>query len=246
MIKIDFTGKNVLITGGTKGIGRGIASLFAKNSAHVFATYLNDVTAADDMVKDTCGKVEIIKCDSSDEIGVRKLFDDFEKKNIAIDILVNNAGIIKDSFLMMMKTSDWDSVLDTNLKSVFLNSRAALRGMIRKKWGRIINAVSPSAFLGVAGQTNYSASKGAVMSFTKSLSKEVARYNICVNAVSPGIINTPMTEALDKKILDSLISNVAMGKMGSTKDVANAVAFLASDYAGYITGQCINIDGGLT
>ncbi len=245
MITYDFSEYNVLITGGTKGIGESISRLFVKSGANVYATYYSDEQSAEDLKTGLGENFNPIKSDASSEKDVEKLFDYLKNNDIPVNVLVNNAGIVKDNYLMMMKTEEWDSVIDTNLKSTFLNSRAALKAMIRKKWGRIINMVSPTAFLGVAGQTNYGASKGGIYSFTKSLSKEVARYKITVNCVSPGLIKTHMTEKLPDDIKKKLLSNVAQNKMGTPGDVANAVCFLASANASYITGQTLCVDGGL-
>jgi 3-oxoacyl-[acyl-carrier protein] reductase len=163
-----------------------------------------------------------------------------------VDILVNNAGIIRDKLLMFLNEEDWDSVIDVNLKGTYLCSRGIIRTMISQKFGRIINMTSPSALLGRAGQTNYSASKGGIISFTKSLSKEIARLGITVNAVCPGFISTAMTNTLDQDIKCDLSNRIPMGRLGKPEDVVGAVLFLASEKAGYITGQVLAVDGGLT
>jgi 3-oxoacyl-[acyl-carrier protein] reductase len=163
-----------------------------------------------------------------------------------VDILVNNAGIIRDKMLLFLNEDDWDKVLDVNLKGTYLCSRLVIKSMIGRRFGRIINMTSPSALTGRASQTNYSASKGGIISFGKSLSKEVARLGITVNAVCPGVISTPMTEGLEQKTKTELLSMIPSGKFGEPEDIAHAVLFLASEKAGYITGQVLTVDGGLT
>ena len=163
-----------------------------------------------------------------------------------MDILVNNAGVIRDKLLMFLDEKDWDRVLEVNLKGTYLCSRAIIKTMIARRFGRIINITSPSAITGRAGQTNYSASKGGIISFTKSLSKEMARLGITVNAVCPGIISTPMIENLDQETKTNLLNMIPMGKFGKPEDIASMVLFLASEEAGYITGQTLTVDGGLT
>jgi 3-oxoacyl-[acyl-carrier protein] reductase len=160
--------------------------------------------------------------------------------------LVNNAGIVRDKLLMFLDEEDWDRVLEVNLKGTYLCSRATIKSMIARRFGRIINITSPSAITGRAGQTNYSASKGGIISFTKSLSKEMARLGITVNAVCPGIISTSMTENLDQETKTSFLHMIPMGRFGESEDVAGAVLFLASEKARYITGQVLAVDGGLT
>jgi 3-oxoacyl-[acyl-carrier protein] reductase len=163
-----------------------------------------------------------------------------------VDILVNNAGIIRDKLLMFLDEEDWDRVIEVDLKGVYLCSRAIIKSMIAQRFGRIINIISPSALTGRAGQTNYSAAKGGVVSFTKSLSKEIARLGITVNAVCPGIITTAMTGDLDKNTREDFLKMIPMGRFGEPEDVTGAVLFLASERAGYITGQVLAADGGLT
>jgi len=163
-----------------------------------------------------------------------------------VDILINNAGIIRDKLLMFLNEDDWDRVIDVNLKGTYLCSRAIIRTMIAQKFGRIINISSPSAITGRSGQTNYAASKGGIISFTKSLAKEMARLGITVNAVCPGVIVTPMTENLNQENICDITSRIPMGRLGQPEDVAEAVLFLASEKTGYITGQVLAVDGGLT
>ncbi|MBE9571213.1 MAG: SDR family oxidoreductase, partial [Proteobacteria bacterium] len=163
-----------------------------------------------------------------------------------LDILVNNAGITRDKMLMFLGEEDWDRVLEVNLKGTYLCSKAVIKSMIARRFGRIISITSPSALTGRAGQTNYSASKGGIISFTKSLSREIARLGITVNAVCPGVISTPMTENLDDETRYDLLNMIPMGKFGEPEDVTGAILFLASERARYITGQVLAVDGGLT
>lgn len=246
---MEFKDKRVIVTGGTKGLGKAIASTFAQAGARVAVNYHADTKSAETAeseLKQITNNVIISKTDvaSKDEVDqfIKSVINQWEH----VDILVNNAGIIRDKFLMFLGEDDWDSVIETNLKGTYLCSRAVIKPMIAKKFGRIINMTSPSAVTGRAGQTNYSASKGGIISFTKSLSKEIARMGITVNAVCPGVIETSMTDAMDPKEKDVLSGLIPMGRFGSPDDVTGAVLFLASAKAGYITGQVLTVDGGLT
>jgi 3-oxoacyl-[acyl-carrier protein] reductase len=246
---MEFNDKRVIISGGTKGLGMAIAIAFAKEGARVAVNYHADsqrAKAAEAELNNVTDKVIISKTNvaSKDEVDqfIKHVIDQWDH----VDILVNNAGIIRDKFLMFMGEEDWDSVIETNLKGTYLCSRAVIKSMIAQKFGRIINMTSPSAITGRAGQTNYSASKGGIISFTKSLSKEVARMGITANAVCPGVISTPMTETIDPKEKEILSGLIPMGRLGEPGDVAGAVLFLASERANYITGQVLTVDGGLT
>jgi len=246
---MEFKDKRVIITGATKGIGKAIALSFAREGAWVAANYASDTESAagaESELATIAKRFMLLKAD----ITSRPLVDDMIKQVVDqwgyVDILVNNAGIIRDKLLMFLNEDDWDSVIDVNLKGTYLCSRGIIRTMISRKYGRIINTTSPSALLGRAGQTNYSASKGGVISFTKSLSKEIARLGITVNAVCPGFISTAMTNNLDQDIKCDLANRIPMGKLGMPEDVVGAVLFLASERAGYITGQVLAVDGGLT
>ncbi len=246
---MEFKEKRVIITGGTKGLGKAIALSFAREGAWVGINYSSDDKSASSTeaeLKRLTTKFILLKADVSSESSVRKMINNVLDQWEYVDILVNNAGVIRDKLLMFLDEKDWDRVLEVNLKGTYLCSRAIIKTMIARRFGRIINITSPSAITGRAGQTNYSASKGGIISFTKSLSKEMARLGITVNAVCPGIISTPMIENLDQETKNNLITMIPMGKFGKPEDIASMVLFLASKKAGYITGQILTVDGGLT
>lgn len=246
---MKFWDKKVAITGGTKGVGKAIALSFAREGAWVAVNYSSDsksASIAETELKGLASKSLVLKADVSAMLDVKKMFETISEQWGSVDILVNNAGIIKDKLLMFLGEEDWDRVLDVNLKGTYLCSRAVIRSMIAQKFGRIINITSPSALTGRAGQTNYSASKGGIVSFTKSLSKEVARLGITVNAVCPGVISTSMTEKLGQKTKEDLAKMIPVGRFGEPEDVAEAVLFLASEKAAYVTGHVLAVDGGLT
>ena len=245
---MEFKNKRVIVTGATKGLGRAIALSFAREGAWVAANYSSDDQSAartESELASLAPKSLLLKADVTSKTDVDKMIKRVLDQWEHVDILVNNAGIIRDKFLMFLDENDWDRVIDVNLKGTYLCSRTVLRTMIARKFGRIINITSPSARTGRAGQTNYSASKGGIVSFTKSLSKEIARIGITVNAICPGFISTPMTESLNQDIKCDLSNRIPMGRLGQPEDVAEAVLFLASEKAGYITGQVLAVDGGL-
>jgi 3-oxoacyl-[acyl-carrier protein] reductase len=246
---MEFKDKRVLITGGTRGLGRAIAVNFAREGARVAVSYSSDDSSAldtDAELKRFSPQSLTVKADVSSRIAVEKMINDVLSKWDYVDILVNNAGIIRDKMLLFLNEDDWDRVLDVNLKGTYLCSKAVIKPMIARKSGSIINMTSPSALTGRISQTNYAASKGGVISFTKSLSREIARLGITVNAVCPGVITTNMTEDLDEKTKDEFLKMIPMGRFGDPDDVAGAVLFLASEKARYITGQVLVVDGGLT
>ena len=246
---MEFKDKRVIVTGGTKGLGKAIALFFAREGAWVAVSYSSDDKSASNTeaeLESLVARSLVLKADVSSKSEVEKMIGTVLDQWEYVDILVNNAGIIRDKMLMFLDEEDWDRVLDVNLKGTYLCSRAIIRTMIGRKFGRIINTTSPSALAGRAGQTNYSASKGGIISFTKSLSKEVARLGITVNAVCPGVISTPMTEELDQRAKNDFLTMIPMGRFGKPEDVAGAVLFLASEKAEYITGQMLAVDGGLT
>jgi len=246
---MEFKEKRVIITGGTKGLGKAIALSFAREGAWVGINYSSDdksSSSAEAELKRLATKSILLKADVSSGSDVEKMVRSVLDQWEYVDILVNNAGVIRDKLLMFLDEKDWDRVLEVNLKGTYLCSRAIIKTMIARRFGRIINITSPSAITGRAGQTNYSASKGGIISFTKSLSKEMARSGITVNAVCPGIISTPMIENLDQETKSNLLTMIPMGKFGKPEDIADMVLFLASEKAGYITGQVFTVDGGLT
>ncbi|MBL8099822.1 MAG: 3-oxoacyl-[acyl-carrier-protein] reductase [Anaerolineales bacterium] len=240
--------KVALVTGGSRGIGRAIALEFAKRGAAVVVNYNQSPDAAEavvNQIKEAGGKAASFQADVSDfkqaEALVKFAIDTFGD----LSILVNNAGITRDQLIMMMPESDWDAVINTNLKSTFNCSKAAVKHMMRKRVGRIINMASVAGQMGNPGQTNYSASKGGQIAFTKALAREVATRNITVNAIAPGFVDTEILDAMTPEILEAALKLVPLGRKGKPEEIAAAAAFLASDEAAYITGQVLGVDGGM-
>jgi 3-oxoacyl-[acyl-carrier protein] reductase len=245
---MEFNEKSVVVTGGTRGIGRAISLLFAARGARVTAAYLaNDAAAArlSGEASALRGSISTIKADVSRSDGAKGVIDAAAQASGSIDVLVNNAGIIRDGFLPMMSDTDWDAVLHGNLYPLFYCCKWGARRMIARRSGVIINISSVSALSGTAGQTNYAASKGGALSFTKSLARELGPMGIRVNAVAPGLIETEMIGAMKREMVDKIVSSAALGRIGRAEEVSEAVAFLASDRASYITGQCLVVDGGI-
>ena len=237
-----------LVTGASRGIGRAIALQLAADGFAVGVNYTANAAKADEVVLEITssgGSAVAIQADVSDADAVAAMFDSVEESLGPITVLVNNAGITDDGLLLRMSAEQWDSVIATNLRSVFLCTKAALRGMIRAKGGRIINISSVSGVYGNAGQGNYSASKAGVIGFTMSTAKEVGSRGITVNAVAPGFIATDMTDALGDAVTGAAAQQISLGRLGTPEEVASVVGYLASDGASYITGQTIVVDGGL-
>lgn len=240
--------KVAVVTGGTRGIGRAIALKLAEEGANIVINYRNSDKEAEELktiLEEKGVKVLTVKCDISNFEDSKNLIDKCKEEFGKIDILVNNAGITKDTLIMRMKEEDFDSVIDVNLKGTFNCAKHASAIMLKQKFGKIINMTSVVGIAGNAGQVNYSASKAGVIGLTKSLAKELGSRGITVNAVAPGFINTDMTAGLSEKVKEEASKNIPLKKLGNPEDVANLVGFLASDAANYITGQVINVDGGM-
>lgn len=242
------TGKVALVTGAGRGIGRQIALTLAAQNAFVIVNYNGSKDKAEETVseiKEAGGDAVSYKCNVSDFEECQQMITAIIKEYKHIDILVNNAGITRDGLIMKMSEDDYDAVLDTNLKGTFNTIRHMSRYFLKQKSGRIINISSVSGILGNAGQANYSASKAGVIGLTKAVARELASRGITVNAVAPGFVDTDMTDALSDSAKENLISQIPLGRTGKPQDIANAVLFLASDAAGYITGQVLSVDGGM-
>lgn len=246
---MNFSGMTAVVTGGSRGIGRAVCLELAQGGANIVLCYAGNEKAAQETLA-ACeaegGKAAAVRCDVSDAAQVKVLMDTAAAEFGRIDILVNNAGITRDGLLMTMKEADFDAVLGTNLKGAFLCTKAVSRTMMKQRYGRIVNVSSVVGLRGNAGQVNYAASKAGVVGLTKSAAKELAARGITVNAVAPGFIDTDMTAALPENARAALFSSIPLQRLGMAEDVARAVAFLASQQAGYITGQVLAIDGGLS
>ncbi len=245
---MDFMGKSVLVTGSSSGIGAAIALEFATTGAKVAIHYRGNAQGAESVaaaIRAKGGECGLYQADVSDSQQAAELVKQVQADLGGLDILVNNAGTTRDTLVLSMSDEQWDAVINTNLRSVYAVSRAALRGMLRKRWGRIINITSVVGLTGQAGQANYAASKAGIIGFTKSLAREVASRNITVNAIAPGFIPSALTDVLTDEQRAGIISNTPLGRMGTTDEVAWAVAFLAAERSGFITGQVLTVDGGL-
>ena len=243
-MRIDLSGRSALVTGSTRGIGRSIAETLAGCGAKV-AVVGRDRTRADDVAKQLPGTAKGFACDVSDVASVTKLVEEVEKELGTIDILVNNAGLTRDNLLMRLKDDDWNAVIDANLRGAFVAIRAATRGMMKRRWGRVINIASIVGIVGNKGQANYAASKAGLIGLTKSVAKELASRNILANAVAPGFIETDMTAAMTPEARTTLAQQIPLERLGTPNDIAGVVGFLASEYATYITGQVFVVDGGM-
>lgn len=238
-----------LVTGGSRGIGRAVALELAGTGHRVAINYAHRADAAEDVAKlvaDAGAQALTVQGDVGDEEQVNRVLATVTEEFGPVEVLVNNAGITRDDLLVRMKPDDWDDVVTTNLRSLYLFSKGVMRGMLRARWGRIISIASVSGMYGNPGQTNYAASKAGVIGFTKSLAKEIGSRGITVNAVAPGFIETDLTAVLGEDTASAAVANIALGRLGRPEEVASAVGYLASDEAAYITGQTIVVDGGLT
>lgn len=246
---MDLSKKVALITGAGRGIGAAIAKELASKGAYVVINYSGNDEAAKLTLKEVeelGGKGELYKCNVSDFAQVEDMIKSIISKHNRIDILVNNAGITKDDLVMKMTEEEFDKVIDVNLKGTFNTIRHVTKYMLKQRSGRIINMSSVVGILGNAGQVNYSASKAGVIGITKSTAKELASRNITVNAIAPGYIDTDMTRVLKDEVKSSIVNTIPLKRMGQVSDIAKTVAFLVSDYASYITGQVISVDGGMS
>lgn len=241
-------GKTSLVTGASRGIGRAIALRLAAEGADVAVNFAGSSAKAEE-VKEAIikmgRKAVAIQADVKDVSSVASMVEEVKKTFGRIDILVNNAGVTRDGLLMRMKDEDWETVIDTNLRGVFQCTKAVSKIMMKQRYGRIVNMASVVGLVGNAGQANYAASKAGVIGFSKSVARELASRGITVNMVAPGCIDTDMTAVLSDKVREAMLADIPLARVGKPEDVANAVAFLVSDEAAYITGQVINVDGGM-
>jgi len=242
---MDLSAEIVLVTGASRGIGAAIADLLAARGAKVIGTATTESGAAAISARMAAaggvGKVLNV----TDSAAVDALVDDISRSIGPISVLVNNAGITRDQILMRMKDEDWNAIIDTNLSSVYRTSKAVMRGMMKARKGRIINIASVIGLTGNAGQSNYAAAKAGIIAFSKSLAKEIGSRGITVNVVAPGFIQTDMTDSLPEEAKNALMQQIALGRLGAPADIAEAVAFLASPAAAYITGETLNVNGGM-
>lgn len=247
-ISTDLSGRVAVVTGAARGLGRSIAEALAASGAKVACVDINaeSLAATVEAIQSAGGTAKAIACDVTKSEQVNAAVDEIVKTWGTLNILVNNAGITRDTLVMRMKDEQWDAVININLRGTFLFTRAAARPLMKAEKGRIINIASVSGLMGNAGQCNYSASKAGVIGFTRTVAKELAGRNVTVNAVAPGFIATDMTAALGEDILNQVKAQIPLGRLGDPQDVSDAVLFLASDAASFITGQVLTVDGGLT
>lgn len=245
---MSLQGKCALVTGGSRGIGRAVCLELARQGARVAVNYAGNAAAAEETVKacqDLGAEAFAIQADVADAAACDAMVKEVLSRFGRVDILVNNAGVTRDGLMLTMKESDWDTVLDTNLKGAFQCMKAVYRPMMKQKYGRVVNLSSIVGVRGNAGQANYAASKAGLIGLTKSMAKELAARNVTVNAVAPGFIDTDMTAALPEKAREAMLASIPMGRLGQAEDVARAVAFFAGDESAYVTGQVLCVDGGM-
>lgn len=243
-----FEGKIALVTGASRGIGKEVAKQLAAGGAYVFVNYAGNKEAADYVVEEITqagGKAESYQCNVNNFTAVKEMIDYIVKEQDKIDIIVNNAGITKDNLLLRMSESEFNDVLDVNLKGTFNVCKHSLRYMLKKRSGSIVNIASVVGIVGNTGQANYCASKAGIIGFTKSIAREVAAKGIKVNAVAPGFVQTDMTDVLPEKAKSDLVESIPMKRVGTPDDIAKAVCFLVSDNSSYITGQVLEVNGGM-
>jgi 3-oxoacyl-[acyl-carrier protein] reductase len=243
-MRIDLAGRTALVTGGTRGIGREIARTLLDCGAKV-AVVGRDAARAEATAGELGDGVRGFGADLADTAQAQKMVESVESSFGAVDILVNNAGLTRDNILVRLKDEDWNAVIDANLRGAFVTIRAAARGMMKRRWGRIINITSVVGLIGNKGQANYAASKAGLIGLTKSVAKELASRNVLANAIAPGFIETDMTAKLPAEARGALTAQIPLERLGAPSDVASMVAFLASEHASYITGQLFVVDGGM-
>ena len=243
-MQIDLSNRIALVTGSTRGIGRDIAQTLAECGAKVAVTG-RELDRAEEAAKAIGSGAQGFAADMADSAAVAKLVSDVEERMGPLDILVNNAGLTRDNLVMRLKDEDWDAVMNANLRGAFVATKAASRGMMKRRWGRIINISSVVGLMGNKGQANYAASKAGLIALTKSVAKELGSRNILVNAIAPGFIETEMTESMTAEARSGLTSMIPLERLGKPGDVSSMVAFLASEQASYITGQVFVVDGGM-
>ena len=243
-MQIDLTGRTALVTGSTRGIGRAIAETLTGAGARV-AVVGRDLARAQHAANEIGSGAQGFAADVGDPASIIALVADVEQAFGQVDILVNNAGLTRDNLLFRIKDDDWDTVLDANLRGAFLLIRATARGMMKRRWGRIVNIASIVGITGNKGQANYAASKAGLIGLTKSVAKELGSRNILVNAIAPGFIDTEMTAAMTPEARAALSGQIPLDRLGTPQDIAGMVVFLASEHAGYITGQVLVVDGGM-
>jgi 3-oxoacyl-[acyl-carrier protein] reductase len=245
---LDLTGRVAVVTGSSRGIGRAIAVTLAAQGAKVVVNYNSSAEAAGEVVEQIAaagGEAMAFQANVSDSNQAKRLIEEATGTFGHLDILVNNVGITRDTLLMRMKEEEWDIVVETNLKGTFNCTKAAQRPMIKQRYGRIVNITSVSGVAGQVGQANYSASKAGIIGFTKAVARELGTRNITVNAVAPGYVRTDQTADLSQELIDYILELTPMRRPGTAEEIANAVAFLCSDEASYITGQVLGVDGGM-